>query len=180
MEAPWLSGFSSSCPHAGPPSHIANLQQTSIQTPSCFTTQPQQPTNKPVTQLSAHNLMSCPPLSLKRPISWQEVIRHFTTWWDRTRVSAVKTCCLNHHVTVSYVCRISFFVSSFYKNPGLPWIHRLSQPLCKTFFAAPSSLGIKSNQSIHMIPTTSSSPSFFLSTPGHPIPTLFPDPSVTI
>ena len=31
MEAPWPSDFCSSCPHAGPPSHTADLQQTSIQ-----------------------------------------------------------------------------------------------------------------------------------------------------
>ena len=53
MEAPWPSGFCSSCPHPDPPSHTAVPQQTPIQTPSWFTTQPQQPTNKPATQLPA-------------------------------------------------------------------------------------------------------------------------------
>ena len=42
-------------------------------TPSWFTSQPPQPTNKPATQLSAHNLMSRPTLGLQTPISWQEV-----------------------------------------------------------------------------------------------------------
>ena len=46
MEAHWLAGSCSSCPNPGLPTHIANLQQVSIQAPSRFTTQPQQPTNK--------------------------------------------------------------------------------------------------------------------------------------
>ena len=46
IEAPWPLGSCSSCPHPGPPLDIADPQQTLTQTPSRFTTRPQQSTNK--------------------------------------------------------------------------------------------------------------------------------------
>ena len=173
MEAPWPSGFCSSCPHQGPPSHIAYLEQTSIQTTYWFTTQPQQPTNKPVTQLSAYNLMSAPSHCLQTPIFWQEV-RNIPFRWGIEPV--LLRCELVVLTTMPPLLTFQVFHSLFIAittAQNLPLIHCSSQPLRKTFFPAPSSPGINSNQS-------TSAAAHLSPFPDHPIPTLFTDPPVTI
>ena len=147
MEAPWLSGFCSRCPHPGP------LLHTAISNRPQYIHHPDSPPshNSPPTslqQVSAHNLMTLPPHGLQKPILCQEVIMSFCSSAGSKieTVSAARAGVLITMPPGLVVYQLQVFIICITKAQDLSRIHRASQPPCNTFCAAPSSPGIKPNQ----------------------------------
>ena len=123
--------------------------------------------------------MSRPSHCLQMPISWQAVRRRLVLCgiepgllrWDLAVLTAMPPLTKS---TKFYSILIPFTAAQ-----DLPWIHcsSQSQRSSETFVLAPSSSGIKSNQSTWYQPWAAAHLSPL---PGHPIPTLFTDPPVTI
>ena len=78
----------------------------------------------------------------------------------RTRASVVGARCHNHHAT-SYYCVTNFIILSYYHSPGLTLDTLLFPAAAQEIFPCPITPW-DSAESIYMIPTMGSSPSFFL------------------